>query len=114
MAFRPGSRTSAEVQGFARRCEGSIAQDFADGLSVWSFAQVSGQIAQPRGCFALPTPATIDSVMIPRFANPRERRNDIAATRAVHPAPLVANFIEGDSRVLFDPAEPAPNANTGR
>jgi hypothetical protein len=29
----------------------------------------------------------------------------------VHPAALPANIIEGDSRVLFYPAEPAPNAN---
>jgi hypothetical protein len=29
----------------------------------------------------------------------------------VHSAALVANIIEGDSRVLFYPAESAPNAN---
>jgi hypothetical protein len=32
----------------------------------------------------------------------------------VHPAALPANIIEGDSRVLLYPAEPASNANARR
>jgi len=51
---------------------------------------------------------------LPRFANPRERCGDVTAACAVHSAALAANIIEGDSRVLFYPAEPAPNANARR
>ncbi len=51
---------------------------------------------------------------LPRFANPRERCAYVAAARAVHSAALAANIIEGNSRVLFYPAEPAPNANARR
>jgi hypothetical protein len=62
----------------------------------------------------LPPPIGLVMIPLPRFANPGKRRCDVAAARAVHPAPLIANIIEGDSRVLFDPAEPAPNTNAGR
>jgi hypothetical protein len=62
----------------------------------------------------LPPPIGLVMILLPRFANPGKRRCDVAAARAVHPAPLIANIIEGDSRVLFDPAEPAPDTNAGR
>jgi hypothetical protein len=50
-------------------------------------------------------------IPLPRFANPSQRCGYVAATCTVHPTAPIANIIEGDTRVLFYPSEPAPDTN---